>query len=271
MILITGASGQLASMLATRARESGLHILTASRSPRADRQMDFDQPDTLDFSGVDTLLLTSAGYAEDDVVIRRHDAVLATAARQGVKHVVYTSLSKASDHLGFALAHRWTERRIMASGMTWTILRNGLYAELIGALAAPHAGRITAPFGHGAISAVTRADLAEAALTVLSDPAAHAGQSYELSGVEAFSVPDLAARLGCSYDPTSLEVERMRLAAMPLLPFQAPMLLSICSAAAAGFLQTDNSDLQTLVPQPQDAFAIACAAAENASLTGCQR
>ncbi|WP_312798654.1 NAD(P)H-binding protein, partial [Tianweitania sp.] len=265
MILITGASGQLASMVAERARQNGLAVIRASRSPDADRQMDFDQPDTLDFSGVDTLLLTSAGYAEDDVVMRRHGAVLAAASAEGVKHIIYTSLSKASHHLGFALAHRWTERQIMASGMDWTILRNGLYAELIGALAAPgRDGRITSPFGNGGISAVARGDLAEAAVAVLSDPAAHAGRCYELSGMKAFSVPELAARIGCPYEPASLEAERTRLAALPLLPFQAPMLLSICSAAAAGFLQTEASDLETLVPQPQDAFAVAFAAANSA-------
>lgn len=267
MILITGASGQLASMVAERARQNGLAVVTASRSPDAGRQMDFDQPDTLDFSDVEILLLTSAGYAEDDVVMRRHGAVLAAAAAQGVKHIIYTSLSKASDHLGFALAHRWTERQIVASGMEWTILRNGLYAELIGALAAPRDGRITTPFGEGGISAVARSDLAEAAVAVLSDPAAHAGKSFELSGTKAFCLPELAARLGCPYEPTSLEAERVRLATLPLPPFQAPMLLSICSAAAAGFLQTDASDLETLVPQPQDAFAVACAAADSARQT----
>jgi len=133
-------------------------------------------------SEVKTLFLVSAGYAEDDVVIRRHGAVLEAAGRQGVKHVVYTSLSKASDHLGFALAHRWTERAVMNSGMAWTILRNGLYAELIGALSAPREGRITTPFGTGPISSVARADLADAAVAVLAKPEAHAGVTYELSG-----------------------------------------------------------------------------------------
>ena len=55
--------------------------------------MNFDQVETLDFSGISTLFLVSAGYAEDDVVIQRHGAVLAAARRQGVIHVVYTSLS----------------------------------------------------------------------------------------------------------------------------------------------------------------------------------
>lgn len=265
MILITGASGQLASQIVAGARQAGLAMLTASRSTDADRQMDFDRPETLDFTGIETLFLTSAGYAEDDVVVRRHGAVLTAARAQGVGHIVYTSLSRASDHLGFALAHRWTEREIRVSGTDWTILRNGLYAELIGALAAPRDGRISTPFGQGRISAVARADLAEAALAVLTAPAAHAGRCYELAGPAAFSVPDLAQRLGVPYEPVPFEVERARLSSLPLFPFQPPMLMSIFSSAAGGFLEADSTNLQELVREPRDALAIACAIAQRSA------
>lgn len=265
MILVTGASGQLASLVARKMREAGHPVETASRSRDADRLMDFDQPETLDFSGISTLFFLSAGYAEDDVVIKRHGAVLAAACRHGVTHIVYTSLSAASDHLGFALAHRWTERALIESGLGWTILRNGLYAELIGTLAAPRQGRITVPFGTAAISAVARADLADAAFEVLRNPGAHAGIIYELSGVAPFCVLDVARRLSVAYEPTSLAAERERLSALPLLPFQAPMLLSISSAAMAGFLTSDASDLLKLVPQPRDAFTVACDAARIAN------
>ncbi len=265
MILITGASGQLASLVVDRVREAGLSIETASRSPDADRPMNFDEPDTLDFAGISTLFLLSAGYAEDDVVIRRHGRVITAALRQGVKHVVYTSLSAASDHLGFALAHRWTERALIESGLTFTILRNGLYAELIGMLAAPRDGRITVPFGTAPIAAVARADLADAAFKVLSNPEAHAGVTYELSGVAPFSVPELAQRLDVSYESSSLQYERKRLSKLPLLPFQAPMLLSISSTAMAGFLNCGVSDLEKLVSKPRDALSVACDAARQHS------
>lgn len=265
MILVTGASGQLASQIADLASKASLPVLTASRSSNADRVMDFDDPATFDFKGIEVLLLTSAGYAEDDVVMRRHGAVLDAARMQGVKHVVYTSLSKASDHLGFALAHRWTERELKASGMDWTILRNGLYAELIGTLAAQQNGRITTPFGEGRISAVARGDLAHAAVKVLADSALHVGRSYELAGNTSFSIPELAEKIGVSYEPIALEDERARLARLLLLPFQPPMLLSISSAAAAGFLEVSETDLKELVPEPTDALSVASVIAQSAS------
>ncbi|MGX5851129.1 NAD(P)H-binding protein [Mesorhizobium sp. PL10] len=265
MILITGASGQLASQIVAQARQRGIAIITGSRTAGADRNIDFDKPETLDFAGAETLFVTSAGSAEDDCIMRRHRAVLTAARAQGVKHIVYTSLTCASDHLGFALAHRWTERELRASGMAWTILRNGLYAELIGSLAAPRDGVISTPFGEGRISAVARADLAEAALAVLSDPARHAGRCYELSGASAFSIADLAQKIAIPYEPSSFEEERARLSALPLFAFQPPMLMSISSAAAAGFLETRATDLAALVRTSLDALEIACAAARRAA------
>lgn len=263
MILISGASGHLASLVTQKAQARGLPIITASRSQGFDRQMDFDNPATLDFTDVDILFLTSAGYAEDDVVMQRHGNVIAAARSHGVRHIVYTSLSGSSDHLGFALAHRWTERQLQASGMTWTILRNGLYAELIGALATPHDGHITAPLGATGISAVARDDLATAAVTVLADAAIHANTCYELSGTTSFSLAELAYCIGADYQPTRLAVERARLGKLPLLPFQPSMLMSIYASAIGGFLETSTSDLSALVPQPKNALTIACAVAQG--------
>ncbi|MEU1984397.1 hypothetical protein [Nocardia sp. NPDC019395] len=52
------------------------------------RYLDFDDPKGLDLAGVSTLVMISAGYAEDDQVIARHGAVLDAAARDGVGHIV---------------------------------------------------------------------------------------------------------------------------------------------------------------------------------------
>lgn len=140
------------------------------------RRLDFDDRSSLDLAGVSTLVLISAGYAEDDQVIARHTAALDAAVRDGVRHVVYTSLTGAGDHLGFALAHRATERLVRTCGVPWTILRNGLYAELFGGLLTWAGDRVESAFGDGAMAAVARADLAEAAAIIAADPAQPAGR-----------------------------------------------------------------------------------------------
>jgi len=269
MILITGGSGHLSTLVTQKAKAAGLDIVVGSHKAGPGdphrRRIDFDDPASLDFSGIDTLLLVSAGYGEDDVVIRRHDAVIGAAERQGVGHVVYTSLTGTGDHLGFALAHRWTERRLGKASLSWTILRNGLYAELVGALAAPVDGAIQAPFGEAPLPCIAREDLADIAFSVLSDPTVHRNVIHDLPGRADWTMADLARKLGVAYRPSTLAEARQRLSTLPLLPFQPAMLMSIYSSYAAGLLGGGLDDRSRLLAsEPRDTLAIAAAAARSA-------
>lgn len=122
--------------------------------------------------------------------------------------------------------------------MAWTVLRNGLYAEFLAAIAAPGPdGTITAPLGTGRLAAVAREDLAEVAARVVSAPKQHAGRTYELVGEEALGGTELAAAADGSYEPGSLARARETIAAAgEALPYQVPMLVGTYSAIAAGFL-----------------------------------
>ncbi|TFD44841.1 NAD-dependent epimerase/dehydratase family protein [Cryobacterium frigoriphilum] len=250
MILVTGASGELGRAIVERLVGAGQAVIAATRQPAAgseQRRVDFDQPDSLDFTGIATVVMVSAGYGEDDVVIARHENVVAAAERDGVQHLIYTSVATDGDHLGFALAHRWTERRLAGSSLRWTILRNGLYAELFGSLLAPSEGVITAPFGSGAVAVVTRADLAEAAANVASEPDRHINRVYDLVGARAITVDQIAEAAGLVYRPDTLGSRRAALEAGGLLPFQPAMLLSIYSCGAHGFLSRTTHDLRDLL------------------------
>lgn len=157
---------------------------------------------------------------------------------------------------------RWTERRLQRSSLQWTILRNGLYAELFGQLSAPVDGVITAPFQDGALAAVARQDLADVAARVAADPAPHRNHTYELTGPTALTAGELARVLDVPYRPVSLGEQRASLSEAGLLPFQPAMLMSIYSATAAGFLDSTRSDLTDLLDaSPRGATAIATAVA----------
>ncbi|MFD7167115.1 NAD(P)H-binding protein [Streptomyces violascens] len=265
MLLITGVSGGLGGLIAERlAGRDDVLAGTRAALPGA-RRTDFDDPASLPeaFAGVDTLLLVSAGYGEDDTVVARHEAAISAAEKAGVRHVVYTSLAAPGDHLPYALAHRWTERRLRASALSWTVLRNGLYAELLAHLAAPGAdGRITAPLGDGRLAAVAREDLAEVAARVALDPAAHAGRTYELVGEHALGGAELAAATSTAYEPGTLAGARAALAASGAEPFQVPMLVGTYSAIAHGFLgATDTGELRRLLGRaPKPAIEVYAAA-----------
>ena len=263
MIMVTGASGRFSSAVLAELRARGIPAVGGSRTPSAgQRHVDFSIPDSLDFTGVNTLLLVSAGAQEDDRQIAFNRAAVEVAARDGVSHLVYTSLTGAGDHLSMALPHRVTERIIMASGMTWTILRNGVYAEI---LAAPlswekqgEALRIVSPLGDGAVAVVARQDLARAAASVLSDPGGHKERVYELVGSRAVSAADVAGRLGCEARNIGLGEYRQLLAGGGMPVFRQFLMLSIASVIRHGFLAGTGDDLPSLLGgAPTDPLAVA--------------
>lgn len=270
MILVTGAAGALGTLVTEQLAHRddtviGTRNPTQSLAALPVRRIDFDDPDTLarGFEGADVVLMISAGYGEDDTVIARHGAAVDAAERAGVGHVVYTSLTADGDHLPYALPHRWTERRLRASSLEWTILRNGLYAELLAWLAPVSAeGRITAPLGDGRVAAVARADLADAAVRVAVEAKAHAGRIYELVGEQAIGGADLAQAHGpqVTYEPETLARARTRIAESGAEPFQVPMLVGTYSAIAAGFMTHTGGELRELLGRaPRSPLAAAVA------------
>jgi uncharacterized protein YbjT (DUF2867 family) len=79
--------------------------------------------------------------------------------------------------------------------MAYTLLRDNFYADLL-PFFADEQGVIRGPAGDGRVAAVARADVADVAAAVLRDPASHAGATYELTGPEALTLAEIAARAG---------------------------------------------------------------------------
>ena len=275
MILVTGVSGALGGLVHEGlAARPGVAVLPGSRTaPPGGRTVDFDDPASLPaaFAGVDVLVFVSAGYAEDDVVLARHGAVVAAAAEAGVRHVIYTSLAGSGERMTIALAHRWTEARLAAAPFDVTVLRNGLYAEvpvglaLAAASAVADTGVFEGPFGDGALPVVARADLAAVAVRVAAEsdadlaagrPSRHAGRGYELEG-EPVGGADLAAAFTAvlgrpvRYQPVGLGPTRAALTASGLLePYQVAHSVSLFSVVQAGLAGPAASDLPALLPTP---------------------
>ncbi|HEY5833453.1 NmrA family NAD(P)-binding protein [Streptomyces sp.] len=285
MILVTGVTGALSSLILAGLTALGdVEVVAGSRSGdgTTTRRIDFDDPASLvdGFAGVDALVFVSAGYAEDDVVLARHGAVVDAAAAAGVRHVIYTSLAGSGDALTIALPHRWTETRLAAAPFDVTVLRNALYAEIpaglaiAGAESAAATGVFAAALGAGRVSVVARQDLADVAVRVAAEterdlaagkggltPARsrHAGRTYELEGVTAIGGEDIAAILTraldrpVEYRPMSLFETRQALAGSGLEPYQVGHTISLLSTVGAGLLvagATDLTDLLAAEPRP---------------------
>ena len=115
---------------------------------------------------------------------------LAVVAADVVLHLL------GHDAPALAGEHVETEAALKASGITYTILRNGWYTENYTA-SIPAALANNAFYGsakNGKISSVLRAELAEAAVNVaLSE--GHENQTYELAGSTSWTLADLAAEI----------------------------------------------------------------------------
>jgi NAD(P)H dehydrogenase (quinone) len=206
-IAVTGATGQLGRIvvrdLKTRVASTNILALVRSTAKAADlgvsaREADYDRPETLGpaLAGVDTLLLISA--SEVGKRAAQHHNIIEAAKRASVKRVVYTSLLHAdsSPLKDLAAEHVAAENELKASGLPYTILRNGWYTgNYTGSIPAALAnGAFLGSAGEGRISSATRADFAEAAVVAVTE-SGHDGQTYELAGDESYTLSDLAAEV----------------------------------------------------------------------------
>lgn len=204
MIGVTGSTGRLGGRVARRLSMAGVRQrLLVRDSDRALRlpgasvaTAGFADGEAVEAAlrGVPVALMVSASEARDRVEVHRRFVDAAAAA--GVEHLVYVSFFGAAPDATFTLArdHWATEEHIRASGMSFTFLRDNLYADVLPHLVGPD-GVLRGPAGQGRVAAVAQDDIADAAVAVLTDPDAHAGQTYDLTGPEALTLAEIAAVL----------------------------------------------------------------------------
>lgn len=206
MIVITGATGNLGRLVVAEllGRVPAGEVVAAVRNPDAAadlgvrvREADYDRPETLRaaFDGAEAVLLISG--SEIGRRVPQHQAVVDAAKEAGVARLVYTSVLHAdTSPLSVAPEHQATEEYIRASGLSYTLLRNGWYNEnyLAAAKQGAESGVILGSARDGRVASASRADYAAAAATVLTGDG-HRDAVYELSGDTAWSMPEFAAEV----------------------------------------------------------------------------
>ena len=209
MILVTGATGHLgrgiltnlldhvpANQLAASARDPEKATELTDRGVLV-RRGDFADPASLAtaFAGATQVLVISPNVlGEEGQQLTRHAVEAARAA--GARRVLYTSHMAARADSAFAPAvnHAAAEALLAETGMPYTSLRNGYYAES----GLHHLGRgfetgeLRAP-EDGPVSWTTRADLAAANAAVLAQEGSFNGPTPPLVAPEAFTFAELAA------------------------------------------------------------------------------
>ena len=207
---MTGATGALGGRVARRLADAGvvqrLLVRDAGRAPDLSGAevvrigAGYTDGDAMRaaLDGVHTLLLVSASESKDRRDV--HAAAVDAAVDAGVVHIVYVSFVGAGPHATFTFArdHGHTEEHIKARGVAHTVLRDNMYLDFVPNFVGAD-GVLRGPAGNGRFGGVTRDDVADVAVAVLTSVAAgedtHVGRVYDVTGRETISMAEVAAQL----------------------------------------------------------------------------
>jgi len=201
MILVTAATGQVGLPLvrALSARGVPCRALVRRDVPALDLphveqvRGDFHEASSLDqaMAGVSRVYLACAPVPIQPVL---EGLVIAAAERNGVRHVVKLSAYNAHD-ANPSDFRRWNgiaERRLMESGLAWTILRPTAFHQSVDAAVIARKGELLSPQGDAGSPFIDARDIADVAAAVLTGDG-HAGRIYDLTGPESLTQRQVAA------------------------------------------------------------------------------
>lgn len=272
MILVTGATGALGTavidFLLQKTAPNNIAALVRNPEKAVDlrakgveiRTGDYNDQASLEkaFQGVDKLYFVSGS----DVMTRlqQHQNVVNAAKTAGVKHLVYSSFDRKTDNGSSPIAivadsHLKTEQWIRESGIPYTFMLHGLYADLLPMFLGEkvlETGVVYQPTGVGKTAFTLRSDMAEAGAEVLTSEG-HAGKSYNIVAEEAHSYADIADLLseltGKQIRHVSPTVDEFIgvLTAAGVPAEHAGFFAAFAQAIEAGEFENTGSDLQKLI------------------------
>jgi uncharacterized protein YbjT (DUF2867 family) len=208
MILITGGTGTAGREVVEELRRAGATGVRALVRDPAKASFireagfetvegDLDRPETLGaaLEGVERALLLTAPSPH---TFGQQRAFIEAAGRAGVRHVVKFSAFGADSAApeGFGKWHGQAEDLLKSSGLAWTILQPNFFMQNLLGQAGQIAsqGSIYQPVGDARASFIDVRDIAATLGRVLTEDG-HEGKTYVLTGPEALSYYDVAAKL----------------------------------------------------------------------------
>lgn len=268
LIGITGSTGQLGSRVARRlAALSQPQRLVARNLERAPQfpgaeavQAAYEDGPAMRaaLSGIHTLFLVS-GYEKNR--LEQHYSAIDAAVAAGVERIVYTSFLSAAPLATFTHAreHFLTEQHIRASGVRYTFLRPSFYLDK-----APgwfsNEGVVRGPAGNGTIAWVSRDDLADVAVAVLTT-GKHDGASYDITGAQALTLTEAAEQfsritgLPASYQSETLEEARASRMKYNPSDWELEAWVSTYVAIATGEMSVVSHTVEALTGHAPQTFA----------------
>ncbi len=201
-IVVTGASGKVGRMIATRLAHDGvpqtLLVRAAARAPALPRA-EVVVADFTDGASVraalrpgDRVFMVSV-HEDVETRIAVHRSFVEAAADVGVGLLAYLSIVNSSPTAAFhhGRSHEATERMIRASGLPYAFLRMNLFLDDLPLWFDPD-GVCRGPGGDGRVALISRADTAAVSAGVLVGPG-YENEALDLTGEESHTLGELAA------------------------------------------------------------------------------
>lgn len=207
MILITGASGTIGSVVLEQVRKNSLpasamyrDAADAAKAPAGVAAVlaDFGSKTSLSrvLNGVDVVFLVCSPIPQ---LVELEGNMIDACKDADTKHIVLNSALGAADYpKSFPSWHRKVEDKLRASGLRYTILRPNSFMQNILAYLAPNIraqGAFYSAMGDAKLSFIDVRDIAAIAAKILAAPGAHTDKIYELNGPEAFNYSQVADKI----------------------------------------------------------------------------
>jgi uncharacterized protein YbjT (DUF2867 family) len=203
--LVTGATGEVGSrvveLLLERGERPRVFVRDAQKARTrfgdgvdiavGDLSDESSLPSALD--GIDALFLVNSGPE----IARRDELAANVAKAAGVRHLVKLSSMDAKQDVGTGVWHARGEAAIRASGITFTFVRSTgfMVNALFWAVSVKAGGVVRSATGHGKIPFIHTDDVAGVATEALTSRE-YDGQSLPITGPEALSYAEMAAKIG---------------------------------------------------------------------------
>jgi NAD(P)H dehydrogenase (quinone) len=286
-IAVSGASGHLGSAIvkelaAKRAAGAHIRVVAVSRSaaskPIADadesRFGDANDRASLDkaYAGVDRIVIVISSDLEPGVRAKQVKTAIDAAVAAHIKHIViFGLLSARKVELGNLVFEYYESEQHLIKTVPndgWTVLRMAYFAESLSNTFLTPDGNAVGYSLDKRINIVSRDDLAAAAAAVLTSDG-HKGAIYNITGPQAFTLPELAAagakvtgKPAVAHATTS-EKHRATLAGFNLPPLVVNLVDSIFKSHSEGFFDVTTGDVERLTGRKPHSFESVYARAQQ--------
>lgn len=271
MILVTGATGHLGKatidfLLKRDFPANKIAALIRDESKAGDlkamgielRKGDYHNYDSLTnaLQGIEKVLFISSSDVNDRTAQQLN--VINAAKEVGVKHILYTSVHRWENAQSFistvTQSHIETENHLKKSGLSYTILKNTLYSDILPAFLGQKVVQngINVPAGNGKVPFVMRLDMAEAAANILSEEKRN-NKEYAIASDVLYSFTDIAKILSeitgkeIKYNDVSTELFIKQRIEEGLPQEYASFYASFAEAIKQGEFGSGGSDLASIL------------------------